>query len=407
MPTRAGWGLVAAGAITLIAARVFALTELYLLGITALALLAASLILVTVRRPSVAVDRFVSPHRVQRGGQCRIELRVTNPGVRPTPVVTLHEPIAGMVGAQVSVPPLRPEEVQSATYRLPAHRRGLMPVGPLSMTRTDPFGLVAHTTEIVGQVTVTVIPAIDVLGPVGIGGGVDDPLAGLTHTVMGLSGEEDFSSLRDYVVGDDLRRVHWASSARRGDLLVREDDPPWRGHVTVVLDSRADRMDIDRFEDAVSAAASVLQGVAQHGDRARLMITDGTDTGLVDAAAERDLLLEHLALVTQQESGSYGNLRPPRGGNPGGLVVMTGDGGAAGPRIEDQRMLATTTQDYSVTRVVRFSSAGGASGLAHPQFTDTGAGAGSVRILDVPVGTSFATVWRASFSARRGSGVLR
>ena len=90
-----------------------------------------------------------------------------------------------------------------------------------------------------------------------------------------------------------------------------------------------------------------------------------------------------------------------------GLVVMTGDGGAAGPRIEDQRMLATTTQDYSVTRVVRFSSAGGASGLAHPQFTDTGAGTGSVRILDVPVGTSFATVWRASFSARRGSGVLR
>lgn len=407
MPTRAGWGLVAAGAITLIAARVFALTELYLLGITALALLAASLILVTVRRPSVAVDRFVSPHRVQRGGQCRIELRVTNPGVRPTPVVTLHEPIAGMVDAQVSVPPLRPEEVQSATYRLPAHRRGLMPVGPLSMTRTDPFGLVAHTTEIVGQVTVTVIPAIDVLGPVGIGGGVDDPLAGLTHTVMGLSGEEDFSSLRDYVVGDDLRRVHWASSARRGDLLVREDDPPWRGHVTVVLDSRADRMDIDRFEDAVSAAASVLQGVAQHGDRARLMITDGTDTGLVDAAAERDLLLEHLALVTQQESGSYGNLRPPRGGNPGGLVVITGDGGAAGPRIEDQRMLAASTQDYSVTRVVRFSSAGGASGLAHPQFTDTGAGTGSVRILDVPVGTSFATVWRASFSARRGSGVLR
>lgn len=403
MPTRAGWGLAVAGAITLAAARMFALTELYVLGATAFTLLAASLLLVTVRRPTVSVHRFVSPSRVQLGSQCRIELRVSNPATKPTPVVTLHEPIAGTVGAQVSIPPLPPGSAQSATYRLPAHRRGLMPVGPLSMTRTDPFGLVARTTEIVEQVTITVTPAIDLLGPVGTGGGIDDPLAGLTHTAMGLSGEEDFSSLRDYVVGDDLRRVHWASSARRGDLLVREDDPPWRGHVTVVLDSRSDRMDGARFEAAVSAAASVLHGVAEHRDRARLMITDGTDTGLVDAYAERDLLLEHLALVNQQETGSIGDLRPPARGNPGGLVMITGDGGSGGAPSEVHSLLATVTEEYAVTRVVLFSSAEGPPEIAAVPAPKRP----SVRVLRVPAGASFAAAWRAAFTTGRGSRVLR
>lgn len=405
MPTRVGWGLAVVAVLTLVAARVFALTELFVLGATAIGLLAAAFLLVTRRSPSIAVERLVTPPRVQLGGQCRIELRVTNPSSRPSPVVSLHEPIAGTVGAQVSIPPLTPGEVQAATYRLPAMRRGLMPIGPLSMTRTDPFGLITHTTEIVERVTVTVLPAIETLGPVGTGGGIDDPLAGLTHTVMGLSGEEDFSSLRDYVVGDDLRRVHWASSARNGELLVREDDPPWRGHVTVVLDTRTERMDADRFEAAVSAAASVLHGVSLHGDRARLMTTCGIDTGLVDATAERDLLLEHLALVSQHEEGRFGDLRPPGRGNPGGLVVVTGDGGSALSRDQDQAVLTGAAQHYSVTRLVSFSSAPGTA-------TDTGNRAGtpqdtSIRLLHVPADVSFVEAWQASFLADRTPGGVR
>lgn len=404
MPTRAGWGLVIAAAITMIAARAFALTELFVLATTAIALLAASWVLVAHRRPEVDVHRLISPHRIPLGGQCRIELRVSNPGRRRTPVITLHEPIAGTVGAQVSIPPLTPGEVQSATYRLPTRRRGRMPVGPLSMSRCDPFGLVDHTSEVIDQVAVTVLPAIELLGPLGSGGGVDDPLAGPSHAALGLSGDEDLAGLRDYVVGDDLRRVHWASSARKGDLVVREDDPPWRGHVTVALDTRADRMDANRFEDAVSAAASVLHGLSERSDRVRLMFTDGTDTGLVDAATGQHLLLEHLALVTQHPTEARLDLRPPSAGAPGSLVVITGDAAGAPAAAEDLDLFTEATAHFSMTRVVVFSSTDPPMTPLVSPISNPPGGRSPLRMLHVPTGTSFGAVWRASFQPAPASG---
>ena len=70
--------------------------------------------------------------------------------------------------------------------------------------------------------------------------GRDDPHAGADHPNVLGQGGEDFYTLREYVVGDDLRRVHWASTARRGELMVRQDEVPWQGRATVLLDARRD-----------------------------------------------------------------------------------------------------------------------------------------------------------------------
>ena len=97
-----------------------------------------------------------------------------------------------------------------------------------------------------------------------MGGGRHEPLPGMSHRVVATSGVEDLVTLRPYVVGDDLRRVHWPSTAHADELQVRRDEERWQGHLTVLLDAqrrcaRAPR----RFERAVSAAAGIIHAVAE------------------------------------------------------------------------------------------------------------------------------------------------
>ena len=65
-----------------------------------------------------------------------------------------------------------------------------------------------------------------------------DPHAGAEHPNAVARSGEDFYALRPYVVGDDLRRVHWPSTARHDELMVRQDELPWQGRATVLLDVR-------------------------------------------------------------------------------------------------------------------------------------------------------------------------
>ncbi|MEO6988740.1 MAG: DUF58 domain-containing protein, partial [Aquihabitans sp.] len=235
MPTRSGWFVAAGGLATIVAGRLLGLSELYLLGTCALALPLVALILVRQNQPVLDVQRVLRPTRVMLGGVARVEATIVNRGRRRTPVLTLHDPVEGTVGARLTVAPMPPDEQQTASYRLPTQRRGLVHVGPMEAQVVDPFGLVRRRMAVAGVATLTVLPAIERLERVTAGGGIDDPMAGATRTVLGRTGGEEFAGLRPYVIGDDLRRVHWASSARIGDLLVRQDNPPWQGHLTIVL----------------------------------------------------------------------------------------------------------------------------------------------------------------------------
>ena len=347
MVTRSGWLLSAGSVLTVVAGRVFGLPELYLLGATGVALVVGAVVLVRRPPPALDVERIIHPPRVPLGGRSRVELRITNRSLRRAPVATLHDPVAGTIGAKVSLAPLGPGDQQAASYRLPTERRGLVRVGPLEAQVTDAFGLVRRRFPVAGGAALTVLPAIENLGGLATGGGLDDPLAGIAHPILGSAGDEDFATLRPYVIGDDLRRVHWASSARSGDLLVRQDDPPWQGHLTVLLDAREERLDAERFELAVSAAASLVHTVAVRGDRVRLIITDGTDTGLLDARAGRDTLLEHLAVIDRHPGGDLPE--PARDGRArtGGLVLVTGT-----PTSADLARLAAQRPRFASVRLV-------------------------------------------------------
>ena len=88
-------------------------------------------------------------------------------------------------------------------------------------------------------------------------GGLTNDLDGATSQQLSMS-DLAFHALREYVPGDDLRHVHWRSSAKAGELLVRQYHETRRGHVTVLVDgARSSYPRLRDFELAVSVATSI------------------------------------------------------------------------------------------------------------------------------------------------------
>jgi len=155
----------------------------------------------------------------------------------------------------------------------------------------------------------------------------DDPYAGADHpSALGRTGD-DFYALRPYVVGDDLRRVHWRSTARRDELMVRQDELPWQGRVTVLLDVRRTTHTPASFELAVSAAASVVTASWKRRDLVRFMTTDNTDFGYGAGTAHAEAIMEFLATVAATPGGTLRGVLDALGqaGNGGAVVpIVTG-----------------------------------------------------------------------------------
>lgn len=303
MLTRQGW-LVGLGTVALVfGGRLFGLTELFALGLICAVLLVASALLVGGSRLELEVGRAVHPARVNVGTPTRVELTIRNLRATRTPVLRLRDPVSGTRGADLMVSPLGRGERTIAAYRLPTERRGLVRIGPLDVVVGDPFGLTTLATIAAPTVEVTVYPHIDQIEPLPFTTG-HDPLAGARQpNSLGRTGE-DFYALRPYVIGDDLRRIHWPSSARHDELLVRQNELPWQGRTTVLLDVRKAAHAGDSLEVAVSAAASIVSATARRNDLVRLVTTAGTDSDFAPGSDHIEAIMEHLAIVPASPSGS-------------------------------------------------------------------------------------------------------
>jgi uncharacterized protein (DUF58 family) len=154
-----------------------------------------------------------------------------------------------------------------------------------------------------------------------------DPHSSAHHPRALLGSGEDFYALRPYEVGDDLRRVHWASSARFDDLMIRQDEMPWQTRSTILLDIRTRAHTAASLEIAVSAAASIHAASHRSYSLVRLLSTDGTDSGFGTGHSHAEAVLEHLATLHASRedhfAGVAANLR--RAGNGGSLAIVTTD----------------------------------------------------------------------------------
>jgi uncharacterized protein (DUF58 family) len=323
--TRPGW-LAAFGAFSAVfTGRIFGLVELFLLGTGVAVLLALAVTRVLLTRLSLEVGRQLTPRRVHAGQPARVELAVTNRADRATPVLRLHDPVSGTQGATVLLAPVDAALTVRSAYRLPTDRRGLIAIGPLAVVVADPFGLAQVRASAAPRTELTVLPRVDEILPPPAAGN-DEPLAGVRQTTLAASAGDDFAALREYVVGDDLRRVHWPSSARHGELLVRQDEVHWQGRTTVVLDTRARTHHGESFEVAVSAAASIVSAAWRRRDLLRLVTTGGYDSGFNAGQTHVEQILEELAIV---KATSVGSLRGVIEGLPRlgatSVIVLVGD----------------------------------------------------------------------------------
>lgn len=382
-PTRSGLLVGVAAAVLVALGRLLGLRELYAIGAAVGLLAVVCGLWVALRRIDIAVTRSVRPSRVHAGNPCTVEIEVRNRSRRATPVLRLLDPVSGTAGADLLLAPIPLRRTTSVAYRLPTSRRGIISVGPMQVVLTDPFGLASTRDRGAPAVEVTVLPRVDDIPPLARSVGPDPDGTAETGS-LGRSGE-DFAALRPYVVGDDMRRVHWPSSARTGELLVRQHDVPWQGRVCVVLDQRRPSADAETFERVVSAVASILRAHLRRGDHARLVTTTGVDSGYGVGSSHLDGLLEHLAVAERTSAGSLQiAVELVERGASGAVVLVSGR-----PSEADIDLVERTGTALSVRRVVHF---GRTERAATPRRTE---------LVGVGPGETFAEAWTSATTTPR------
>jgi uncharacterized protein (DUF58 family) len=195
-------------------------------------------------------------------------------------------------------------ESRTVAYTMPPLPRGRYTAGPLRIRAVDPFGLVDLTRSFTATSDFLVTPRVDPL-PDGGGPAARDTGENLGSHSIGARGADD-ASTREYRIGDDLRKIHWRSTARTGALMVRQEERPWQGQTTILLDLRAaghvlqgvakdeaDERAGSSLEWAISASASIATHLSRSG-RAVSLVDDLT-TGVAVHYPAASLLVEHLA----------------------------------------------------------------------------------------------------------------
>lgn len=157
--------------------------------------------------------------------------------------------------AGLRLPTMSPFAHHTEDVPLPALPRGSYTVGPVSYEKTDPVGLVTRRLRSGSSLELLVAPRVIDLSV--FAGGLVNDLDGATSQQVSMS-DLAFHALREYVPGDDLRHVHWRSSAKAGELLVRQYHETRRGQVSILLDPcRSSYRRLRDFELAVSVATSI------------------------------------------------------------------------------------------------------------------------------------------------------
>ena len=324
-PTRAGIGLIIATVASIVAGRILGLLELFVLAaMGGMALLLAALYTATVKL-DLGVGRTASPARLRAGAPARIDLVLQNKARRRTPLIQAHDSVQGSRGAALLLAPIASLGDARIAYRLPTSRRGVIKVGPLDLTLGDPLGLTQAKLRAAEVTNLIVHPQLIELRPLVAIAGHDPTAEQQPIRSLSNSGDE-FFALRPYVVGDELKRVNWRASARSDELVVRQEEKPKTGRVTIVLDRRKEAYDEEGFERAVSAVLSALHSGFRGGDSLRFLTSASQAVTDIRSRGDLDAVDEQLALIDTTESASIVRTleEQTRVGRGGTLVVVTG-----------------------------------------------------------------------------------
>ncbi|UOQ90831.1 DUF58 domain-containing protein [Agromyces endophyticus] len=202
--------------------------------------------------------------RVVAGSEIRGTLDLVNSGSRPSLPGVVDIPVGkGLVEAHI--PLLRGGAHHREELVIAAQRRGIIDVGPMTVSRGDPLRVLRREMSWPEVQRVHVHPVTVALPP--SSAGLIRDLEGAPSNQL-VDADLSFHAVREYVVGDSQRHVHWKSTARTGKLMVRQYEESRHARIAVLLDLDLDGYSgDDEFETAVSAAASLgVQGVHEGRD---------------------------------------------------------------------------------------------------------------------------------------------
>lgn len=294
--TLRGRAFVAAGVTAIACAIVFGQPALTRVGVLVLALPLVAALVVSRRRHDPDVSRSVWPRLVRAGEAARIDLAVASRRRRGDAPLLIEDALPYALGSRPRfvLQGLDRQWERTVTYPVRSDIRGRFTVGPLTVRTTDPFGLVERRREVGGTAELIATPRVLPLPAIPLSGGWQG--AGEHRPQAFAAGSAEDVSVREYRRGDDLRRVHWRSSARVGDLMVRREEQPWEAHATVVLDNRVQthrgRGPASSFESAIVAAASVVVHLEQHGYAVQLATANGAEVEGADETLRRLAVLD-------------------------------------------------------------------------------------------------------------------
>ena len=343
--TTRGSALITAGGTALICGVALGQRDLVRVALLLILVPVVAAYVVSRSRVSIACARSAEPERVSPGTPVLLRLALTNQSLLPTGSLMLEDQLRApfQQRARFTLDSLRGRESRSLAYRLPLVGRGKYRVGPLQMRLADPFGLVERTRSFRSVNDIVVLPTVEALPDTSLPGAWDSAQQAGSHSV-GTHGSDD-ASIRQYRYGDDLRKVHWRSTARLGSMMVRQEERPWHGRSTLLLDTRgtahrhatpgsrfgdepAEKPDAapderrrDSFEWAVCAAASIA--VHLHEKGRSLDVIAGA---LAVPASSTGLLLDRLAGITMSDDAglSHAMTQVEANGRDANIVAVLG-----------------------------------------------------------------------------------
>lgn len=302
--TRRGKWFVAAGAVGALCGVLIPEPDLLRIGVLLMILPLLSALGAGRARYRLTCTRRAEPTRVQAGQPAWLTLQLSNATRLRTGLLLVEDTLPYQLGGppRFVIDGLRGGGSRTLRYQVSTADRGKYTVGPLRVRVADSFGLVAINRSFASVAVLTVTPRIVPLPQPPPGGNwLGDSEQGRRN--IGAGGEDDVAP-RPYQVGDGLRRVHWRSTARHGELMVRREERHWRNTASLFLDTRRAAFGSGAvFEFAVTAAASVGTHLARQGVDGRLV----TDAGAIPGQATfRETLLDTLAVVRPSRSAGLG-----------------------------------------------------------------------------------------------------
>ncbi|MDE3723150.1 DUF58 domain-containing protein [Nocardiopsis sp. N85] len=315
MPTTRGRVVAGTGVLLLLIGVVSEYQELALLG--GVAVVAVVLAVVAVGRPAtVTVERSPAVVRVSPGTAVDVRLSLRNTGRRAVRAVD-------RVRDHRDERPVRPRRLAGRAtaeihYRIRPARRGLVRLGPLRAGRSDPLGLASAHRDHGETDLIWVHPRWEPLGSVPVGRRADPD----GEADGAPSGALTFHTLRDHVPGDDLRHVHWRSSARLDRLVVREYIDVSQPRLHVIVDDRPTPGGENRLDEVASVAASLVGTGVGASMHCELWLVSGRGR---DSAGGLPPLLDLLAeAVPSPDADLSGALRLAGSRPAGDTAILVG-----------------------------------------------------------------------------------